>query len=68
MFMQNFKTKCLDHSDPFFIKDAQNRFQIMTAFQDLTIHTDNAVFALFAAQLWMFFNSVQGLFRCAPKY
>jgi hypothetical protein len=32
MLMPNFKTKCLDHSDAFFIKDTKNRFQFMTAF------------------------------------
>ena len=58
----------VDRADQLALQHPQHGFQVMAAFEDLPIHTDNRILPLPFAQLGMLFYAVQREFRSPPEH
>lgn len=54
-------------ADQFALEDAQDRLEIVTAFEHLTIQADDAILPLFEAQFRVLFDTVERVFRGPAK-
>ncbi len=56
-----------DSADEFALQNAQDCFEIMAAFEHLTVESNDGILSLFEPQFGMLFDAVKWVFGCSTK-